>query len=86
MAQVIENKKGFRVIQVTLSDCIKWGGLGICDWCNEYIGSTGYYVAVLNSVMCDKCYNDWCERATYYPEDSRVEEKNFNYMKSVLNL
>ena len=24
MAQVIENKKGFRVIQVTLSDCIKW--------------------------------------------------------------
>lgn len=86
MAEIIENKKGFKVIKVTLNDCLNWGGLGICDWCNECIGEYGYYVAVLNSVMCEKCYLEWYERAKNYPEDKRIEDGNFAYMKLVLNL
>lgn len=87
MAQVIENKKGFRVIKVTLLDCFKFGGIGICDWCNERIGfCNGYYVAVLNSVMCEQCYNEWSESAIYYPEDCTAEERYFNNMRKILNL
>lgn len=85
MAQIVKNKKGFKVIKVTLSDCIKWGGFGICDHCNGACDK-GYYVAVLNSLLCEKCYNDWNQRAIYYPEDSRIEEQNYSYMKSLLNL
>lgn len=37
MAQIINSDKNFKVIEVYLSDCIKWGGLGICDHCNTAI-------------------------------------------------
>lgn len=85
MAQIIKNKKGFKVIKVTYADDNKWGGLGICDQCNGN-ALKGYYVAVLNSVLCERCYNDWSKSAIYHPEDSRVEDTNFKYMKSILNL
>ena len=85
MAQIINSDKDFKVIEVYLSDCIKWGGLGICDHCNTAIRK-GYYVAVLNSVLCEKCYKSWHHRAKNYPEDRRIEESNFNRMKSILNL
>lgn len=86
MAKIIENEKGFRVIEVTMTDIARIGGMGICDWCNGAIGKKGYYVAVLNSAMCEKCYNEWYERAVNYPEDGRVEAGNFLYMKNLLNL
>ena len=56
-----------------------------CDHCNTAIRK-GYYVAVLNSVLCEKCYKSWHHRAKNYPEDRRIEESNFNRMKSILNL
>ena len=34
MAKIIENEKGFRVIEVTMTDIARIGGMGICDWCN----------------------------------------------------
>ena len=86
MATIIENKKGFSVIKVSLLECVKWGGMGICDLCGEAVVNGGYYVAVLNSVMCEKCYNEWSERAIYYPEDSVIEVRNFNFMRKLLEL
>lgn len=86
MAEIINNEKGFKVIKVSIIEIANWGGFGICDWCDGYVGSHGYYVAVLHTVMCEKCYKEWCERATYYPEDKHVEDRHFNYMKIILNL
>lgn len=85
MAKVINNEKGFRVIEVTLSDCTKWGGMGICDHCNSAVPK-GYYVAVLNSVLCERCYNRWYARAKFYPEDMEIEYRNFDYMKTLLKI
>lgn len=85
MAQIINSDKKFKVIDVSLSDCIKMGGLGICDHCNTPIDK-GYFVAVLDNVICEKCYNSWHHRAENYPEDRRAEERIFNRMKSILNL
>ena len=37
MAKIVENKKGFKVIEVSMTECTIWGGYGICDSCNEWI-------------------------------------------------
>ena len=51
MANIKENKKGFKVIQVSRSELMDklglYGAMGVCDRCNETT-STGYYIAVLN--------------------------------------
>ena len=51
----------------------------VCDWCNDEIKAedTCYYVAVLNQVMCKKCFEQWHASAKYYPEDVPVEKRNF---------
>lgn len=85
MAKVVKNEKGFKVIEVSLTECVQWGGLGICDSCGN-ASFKGYYVAVLNQMFCENCYKKWCERAIYYPEDSRIEERNFEIYKKILNI
>ena len=27
--------QGYSYVDVSLKDCLKWGGLGICDGCNK---------------------------------------------------
>ena len=51
----------------------------VCDWCNDEIKAedTCYYVAVLNQVMCKKCFEQWHATAKYYPEDARIEQRNY---------
>lgn len=48
--------------------------------------STGYYIAVLNQWFCPKCYQAWYHRATYYPEDAKVENRNFEFYKNIFGL
>lgn len=86
MAKIIENKKGFKVINLSLAEVNQaFGGIGICDYCNE-ASLNHNYIAVLNSCYCKKCYDNFCENATYYKEDSRVENINFERAKNALNL
>ena len=51
MANIKDNKKGFKVIQISRKELVEelgqYGAIGICDYCNE-TASTGYYIAVLN--------------------------------------
>ena len=83
MAQKVENKKGFKVLKMSLEEINYIGGFGICDYCNTP-AKEGYYVAVLNQWLCPKCYNEWYIRATYYKEDSEVENRNFTHMQEML--
>jgi len=86
MAKIIENKKGFKVIELSLPEVNKtWGSVGICDCCNK-VAFSFKYIAVLNNCYCPKCYDDFKENATYYPEDSWLEDKNFEEIKKKLNL
>lgn len=49
MANIKDNKKGFKVIQISRKELVEelgqYGAIGICDYCNE-TASTGYYIAV----------------------------------------
>lgn len=80
----ITTKKGFKVLKVNLHEMhIKLNSPGICMGCNE-IPSAGYLVPVLNDFMCEPCFIEWQENATYYGEDKEFEERTLEYYKTLL--
>lgn len=85
MAKIVDNPKRFKVIELSRNELAKIGGIGICDRCNG-TSNTGYYVAVLNCWFCPKCYNEWYGCATHYPEDIKIENKNFEFYKNLFDL
>lgn len=87
MAEIVENSKGFKVIKMSsVETCQALGGMGICDCCNTG-PREGYYIAVLNSWYCEKCYKSFIDYAHNYPEDRRIESNNFekviNQLKTI---
>jgi hypothetical protein len=86
MAEVVPNKKGFKIIKVSLDEVQQgFGGLGICDWCNGDFEAF-LYIPVLNSCYCQQCYNRWTLTAVNYPSDSNVEMFNYNQARQIFNL
>lgn len=89
MAKIIENPKGFLVMEVTRLEMIKklgkYGSIGVCDRC-LHSPSVGYYVAVLNLWLCPDCYRKWSQHGTRYSSDIPIETKNFNNYKKIFGL
>lgn len=89
MAKVIENEKGFQVIEITQVELVaklgRFGSLGVCDSCN-HAAPSGYYIAVLNHWICPLCYKDWIQRAKRYKEDYVIEERNFKRYKELFGI
>ena len=83
MAKIIDNPKGFKVIETSMTECIDMGGMAVCDNCNQ-CSDKGYLIAVLNSWFCPQCYNEWMEEAVRYEDDVIYEHKTFNYYKDIL--
>lgn len=85
MAKIIDNPKGFKVIAIRGIELMKFipMAMGICDYCGQ-ASFDGFYIPVLNSYYCPKCYEEWCKRAEYYEEDRPYEENNFNKMLAQL--
>lgn len=91
MARIVENDKGFKIIAFTIEDSIKINfgilpGICLCMGCNEPIKGDIYYIAVLNDVMCEKHYKDFVENNKPYAEDTRYENRNFEYYAKQFNL
>ena len=93
MAKIIENEKGFRVIEITSEEMRRihpemhgedW--FPICDNCGRRGLKKGMYVSVLNRWLCPKCYEEWYSGAVRYQEYARIEERNFNTYKNMLGL
>lgn len=92
MANVIQNDKGFKVISLSADECkqLGWGTHegAICTHCNKVLqpSENHYYIAVLNDIMCEKCYTEWLGWAVRYSDDAPYEDKHFNYICNLLNL
>lgn len=90
MAKVIENEKGFKVIEVSAKEMILIDNFNICDRCGTQHFGNGYYVAALNRWFCPGCYEEWYRNATNfatpYNADGAVEEKNFTIFKMRLGM
>lgn len=85
MAKIVENEKGFRVIEVSRTELVEklgyQGAVGICDFCNRS-SSVGYLICVLNSWYCPDCYKRYISNAKRYAEDVDYEFAVFNrYVK-----
>lgn len=78
-----KNSVGYTVYRVTAEECYFWGGLSICDDCNEF-SSYGYLVPVLNYFMCPSCFCEWDESCVFYPEDLDFESSVIKYYESIL--
>ncbi|MCM1075774.1 MAG: demethylase [Bacteroides sp.] len=84
MARRIEVKdKPFLLIECTAGELMQAVGsdIVICDWCAKSFlpSDEGVYISVLNQWYCKGCYNEWIERAEYYPSDADVENRNFDF-------
>ena len=93
MAKIIENEKGFRLIEIGSEEMREihpemkgadW--FPICDSCARGGLEKGVYVAVLNRWLCPECCEKWYSAGVRYPGDTRVEERNFNRYKEMLAL
>lgn len=82
MAKRIELDK-FLIIECTANELLFAVGscVCICDWCGkpQLPSDKGYYISVLNQWYCEECFNEWKERAVWYPEDADIERKNFDF-------
>lgn len=88
MAKNVINKKGFKIIKLNPVEC-QIIGFGvqdegyfelICDNCNALMREEDcYYVACLNRVLCEECFNEWYDSAERYPEDVRWETNKYNH-------
>ncbi len=76
-------KKGHIAYEATDFETRLLGGCGVCDECNCH-APTGYLVPVLNHYQCPECFEKWSNRATYYPEDTPVEQGTAAYYESVI--
>lgn len=69
-----KSKCGYVVYKTTPKECIEiTNGFGICDMCAKP-DKTIYLVPVLSHALCQKCYDDWNERAVFYEDDLWFEK------------
>lgn len=85
MAAKVQNKKGFLVVEASMTEALKLGGMAICDSCNRS-DSKGYFIAVLNSWYCTSCYEEWIKRAHRYVEDIPTEKLNYSRVAKLLEV
>lgn len=100
MAKVVNNDKGFKVISLSHEEgeALGWGIWhkndadtdDLCDFlcmqCNKPIEGELYYVAVLNDLMDEECYNRWYEDAIHYTDDTFIEDSNFERVKGAIEM
>ena len=82
----VKTSEGFLVLKVSNYELAKATNQEYCV-CDHCLASPeeGYYVAVLNSWLCPKCYANWKKRATRYFTDVPIEEKNYQFYKNLIS-
>lgn len=61
--------QGFSYVDVSLMECLKWGGAGICDGCGKGPHLKLKLIYVLRDTYCEKCFNEWLERCKSYTKE-----------------
>lgn len=81
--RMVKTKSGYIAYECSVSELQNIGGLGICDFCNNF-AVVGYLIPVLNSFYCRKCFERWDSKAKYYANDIIVERKNDAYYRTMI--
>lgn len=72
--------QGYSYVDVSLEECLNWGGAGICAMCDK-IHEELKLIYVLGDVYCNNCFNEWLERQKKYIKsdieyDMKAQERN----------
>lgn len=72
--------QGFSYIDITIFDCLSWGGLGICDGCGKPHKELKL-IYVLHDTYCNKCFDTWLKRSAKYSKedieyDLKIQKEN----------
>lgn len=86
MANKYENEKRFLIYKMSWREYVaateSWG---LCDCCGEADFDTGgYYVALIDSWFCQKCFDAYISGAKRYSVDLEKERNNWNKMTQKL--
>lgn len=85
MAKRIKIPCGWTAYKLEQNDLIKLQAaqcLGnVCDSCINHL-IEGYYVPILNRVICMSCFIDWSKNSHYYSEDQKFEQENIKWFES----
>ena len=82
-AKLNYTKNGYSYIICSKQDCYDWGGLAICDDCNEIMQEKVYLIFILGRAMCKKCFEEWTERSHKYEEDLQLQkERHLRWYKA----
>lgn len=69
MKEIKYTPQGFSYVDVGIFEVINWGGIGICNSCGEGPFRNLKLVWVLGDTYCEKCFNEWLERAKRYSKN-----------------
>lgn len=70
MDRIQYTEEGFSYVEVTMKECINWGGWCICNGCNN-LSDDLKLVYILNDTYCPKCFEEWVERSKKYSKEDR---------------
>lgn len=68
-------KQGYSYIKCTADDCFKWGGMAICDNCNEAMKEEIYLIFILGRALCKSCFKEWENETKRYIEDIKLQKE-----------
>lgn len=80
-----KSKAGWIIYSATAEDTKKLGGLGICDACDNFSDKC-FLVAILNSYLCNECFDQWDKASMYYPEDEPIERRREAYYDAAFGI
>lgn len=74
MKEIKYTPQGFSYVDVGIFEVINWAGIGICNSCGEGPFRNLKLVWVLGDTYCEKCFNEWLERAKHYSKNDIAED------------
>ena len=75
MKKIEYTKVGYSYVKVSPIENLQWGGLCICNGCdNTFIQNDMYLVFVLTDTYCEKCFKEWEKRSENYKKQEIEED------------
>lgn len=67
--KIKHTSRGYSYVDVSLRECLNWGGAGICDGCNTGPHPELKLIWALHDTYCPKCFEEWLERQEKYSDE-----------------
>ncbi len=74
MARIKYTEKGYSYIECNVEECLQWGGIGVCDYCGQFMKDKIYLIYILNSAYCPKCFEEWKKRSIRDEDDIKLQK------------